>query len=136
MGPEGWPTSGIVLICLAPQEEPAMTVARRLAEFLTETTVGDLPTQALDHAAMVIASTLASAACGTRIESARIVRDLAGARGGRPDASVWFDPALRLPATPRPGGGPPTPRRSMRCSATPPLPTTAICAISCMPERR
>lgn len=75
-----------------------MTVARRLAAFLTETKTTDLPEQALDHAAMVIASTLASAAYGTGIESARIIRALAQERGGRGDATVWFDAGEKLPA--------------------------------------
>ena len=74
-----------------------MTVARRLAGFLIETTTADLPPQAMDHAAMLIASTIASAACGTGIESARIIRALARERGGRPDASLWFDAGGRLP---------------------------------------
>lgn len=74
-----------------------MTVAHRLAEFLSATTVADLPQQALDHAAILIASTLASAACGTNLESARIIRDLARNSGGRPDASVWFDAGPKLP---------------------------------------
>jgi 2-methylcitrate dehydratase PrpD len=73
-----------------------MTVARQLARFLTATSTSDLPTQALDHAAMLIASTIASAACGIGLESARIIRGLAVDRGGRPDASLWFD-AHRLP---------------------------------------
>ncbi len=75
-----------------------MTVARQLAAFLTATTTADLPAQALDHAAMLIASTLASAACGIGLESARIIRDLARDRGGRPDASLWFDDGTKLPA--------------------------------------
>jgi len=74
-----------------------MTVARQLADFLTATSTADLPPQALDHAAMVIASTIASAACGAGLESARIVRDLAHEQGGRPDASVWFADGPRLP---------------------------------------
>src|SRR5207244_9848613 len=41
-------------------------------------------------------STLASAASGSRIESARIVRELAKERGGKPEATVWFD-GVRLP---------------------------------------
>jgi 2-methylcitrate dehydratase PrpD len=76
----------------------AMTVARRLAEFLSATTVADLPRQTLDHAAMLIASTLASAACGTNLESARIIRDLARDSGGRAGAPVWFDAGPKLPA--------------------------------------
>ena len=67
-----------------------MTVARELADFLTRTTPRDLSEQAVDHAVMLIASTLASAALGTGIESSAIMRDLARERGGRPDASLWF----------------------------------------------
>jgi len=74
-----------------------MTVARDLAEFLTRTSTGDLPAQAVDHAAMLIASTIASAALGSGIESAQIVRALARDRGGRPDALLWFDDGPRLP---------------------------------------
>ena len=74
-----------------------MTVARKLATFLTDIRTTDLPDVALDHAAMVVASTLASAACGTGIGSARIIRAMARERGGRADASVWFDAGERLP---------------------------------------
>jgi 2-methylcitrate dehydratase PrpD len=74
-----------------------MTVARQLGEFLAGTSVADLPPSALDHAAMLIASTLASAAAGRRIQSACIVRDMARERGGREQASVWFDTGARLP---------------------------------------
>jgi 2-methylcitrate dehydratase PrpD len=74
-----------------------MTVARQLAEYLTATRTADLPQQAIDHAAMLIASTIASAAYGTGLESARIIRDLARDRGGRPDASLWFDAGAKLP---------------------------------------
>jgi 2-methylcitrate dehydratase PrpD len=74
-----------------------MTVASELAEFLTATRTADLPPQAIDNAAMLVASTIASAACGTGLESARIIRTLARDRGGRPDASLWFDTGARLP---------------------------------------
>jgi 2-methylcitrate dehydratase PrpD len=84
-------------LAAARGKKRAMTVARRLAEFLTATSTADLPAQALDHAAMLIASTIASAACGTGLESARIIRSLARDRGGRADASVWFDAGARLP---------------------------------------
>ena len=76
-----------------------MSVARQLAEFLTRTRVADLPAQAVDHATMLIASTLASAAAGTTIRSAQIVRDLARERGGAAEASLWFDRGARLPIT-------------------------------------
>jgi 2-methylcitrate dehydratase PrpD len=79
------------------REERAMTVARQLAEFLTTTSTADLPPQAIDYAAMLIASTIASAACGTGLQSSRIIRTLARERGGRPDASLWFDAGPKLP---------------------------------------
>ena len=74
-----------------------MTVAETLAAFLIKTGYDDLPEQAVDHAAMIVASTFASAACGTNIESAAIIRDLTQDRGGRPDASIWFDGGAKLP---------------------------------------
>jgi 2-methylcitrate dehydratase PrpD len=74
-----------------------MTVARELAEFLTRTTPADLPHQAVEHAAMLVASTLASAALGSGLDSSRIIRDLARERGGRPDASLWFSQGPKLP---------------------------------------
>jgi 2-methylcitrate dehydratase PrpD len=76
-----------------------MTVARTLATFLTQVTYADLPPQTVEHAAMLIASTLASAACGTGIHSAAIIRDLARERGGTAQASIWFDsgPQMKLP---------------------------------------
>jgi len=74
-----------------------MIVARELAQFLTRTSPSDVPQQPLEHAAMLIASTLASAALGTGLESAGIIRDLARERGGRADASVWFHAGPKLP---------------------------------------
>jgi len=74
-----------------------MTVARSLAEFLTQVSYTHLPPQTVEHAAMLIASTIASAALGSGIASSAIIRALARERGGRPEASVWFDPGPRLP---------------------------------------
>jgi 2-methylcitrate dehydratase PrpD len=68
-----------------------MTVARGLAEFVAATATADLPAAALGHAAMLIASTIASAALGSGIQSARVIRTLAQERGGRAQASVWFE---------------------------------------------
>ena len=74
-----------------------MSVARELAEFFTGVTAADLPAQALDHAAMLVASTIASAAMGSGLESARIIKDMARSLGGSPRASVWFDAGEKLP---------------------------------------
>src|SRR6266542_4157500 len=68
-----------------------MSAARELANFLVGVTAAELPPQALDHAAMLVASTIASAAMGSGLESARIVKDMACSLGGSPRASVWFD---------------------------------------------
>ena len=75
-----------------------MTVARELAEFLTETSMTNLPPQAIEHAAMLIASTLASAAMGSGLASSAIIRSLARERGGISEASLWFDTGPKLPA--------------------------------------
>jgi 2-methylcitrate dehydratase PrpD len=74
-----------------------MTLAGDLAAVLTRTTAADLSSQAVDHAAMLIASTIASTAFGSGLQSAAIIRALARERGGRPDASVWFDAGPKLP---------------------------------------
>ena len=74
-----------------------MTVAGELAEFRTRVGSAELPRQALDHAAMLIASTLASAALGSEIQSSVIIRELAREHGGSSEASVWFDDGPKLP---------------------------------------
>src|SRR5947207_14171373 len=70
-----------------------MSTARDLATFLSKVTAADLPAQAMDHAAVLIASTLASAAMGSTLESSRIVKDMAVSLGGSARASIWFDKA-------------------------------------------
>lgn len=75
------------------------SMAGELARLLIETRVDDLPPLALERARMSMASTIASAAMGKGIESARILRELAHDRGGKPEATVWFDAGHRLPAT-------------------------------------
>src|SRR5439155_12400499 len=75
---------------------PPPNLAFRLAQFLNQTRYGDLPAVAIERAKMIIASTLASAAPGSRIDSARIVRELAKERGGKAEATVWFD-GTKLP---------------------------------------
>ena len=72
------------------------SVALTLARFLNRTNFADLPPLAIEHAKMIIASTFASAAPGSLIGSARIVRELAKEHGGKPEATIWFDGA-KLP---------------------------------------
>jgi len=70
--------------------EYRMSLALELTQFVTKTNFDELPPLVIERAKMVIASTFASAAVGTEIESARIVRSLAKDQGGAPDASAWF----------------------------------------------
>ena len=74
-----------------------MSIARDLATYITQVSYADIPPQALDHAAMLISSTVASAACGSGIASSKIMRTLASERGGTPDASIWFASGNKLP---------------------------------------
>ena len=74
-----------------------MSIARDLATFLTRVSYAEIPTQALEHAAMLISSTVASAAWGSGIASSSIMRALAKERSGTPDASIWFDSGNKLP---------------------------------------
>ena len=80
----------------APDAAPVAPLALEFARFLHATQLEDLPDVAFEHAKMLVASTLASAAPGSRIGSAEILRTLAKEQGGRPDATVWYDGA-RLP---------------------------------------
>jgi len=74
------------------------TIAGSLGQLLTQTTVDELPPLAMDHAAMLISSTIASAAAGSGIASTRIIRALAREQGGTPEATIWFDAGPALPA--------------------------------------
>lgn len=74
-----------------------MTIAGELASFLTRQRSANLPPEAIEYAAMLISSTVASAALGSTIESSRIIRALEVERGGKPDATAWFGAAEKLP---------------------------------------
>jgi 2-methylcitrate dehydratase PrpD len=71
-------------------------LALELSRFLNATQFDDLPGVAVERAKMIVASTLASAAPGSRIGSAEIIRTLAKEQAGRPEATVWYDGA-KLP---------------------------------------
>jgi 2-methylcitrate dehydratase PrpD len=74
-----------------------VTTTATLAEFVTGTGFADLPPLAIEHAKVVIASTIASAAMGRDIGSATAFREMAKERGGTPEASIWFETGTRLP---------------------------------------
>jgi 2-methylcitrate dehydratase PrpD len=73
------------------------TLAQQLAGFVTEASKRELPSRHLELAKMVVASTLASAARGYRIDCVRAFRTLALTSGGTPDATIWFD-GTKVPA--------------------------------------
>ncbi len=75
-----------------------MTIAAELARNVTRFRYQDLPAQAVDHACMMIASTLASAAAGRSIRSTQVVRALVKEQGGTPEATIWFDSGDKIPA--------------------------------------
>lgn len=74
-----------------------MTVAGEIAAFVTRQRYADLPPTAIEYAQMLISSTIASAALGSTLESAGIIRALELARGGKAEATLWFGAAERLP---------------------------------------
>ncbi|GAA4347515.1 hypothetical protein GCM10023165_32450 [Variovorax defluvii] len=74
-----------------------MTVAGELAQFLIRTRYEEIPPKAIDYAAMLISSTVASAAMGSTLASLRIVRDMLVMRGGTEEASPWFGGLPKLP---------------------------------------
>ncbi len=74
-----------------------MTMAATLAKFATDTRFEHLPPRAVEHAKCSMASTIASAAMGRDIGSAKAFREMAKERGGTPDATLWFDGGPKLP---------------------------------------
>jgi len=74
-----------------------MTVAGEIATFLTRQSYADLPPKAIEHAEMLISSTVASASLGSTLESSRIIRALEVERGGKAQATLWFGAAEKLP---------------------------------------
>jgi 2-methylcitrate dehydratase PrpD len=75
-----------------------MTIAQKLADFAVSTPTMNIPALAVERAKMSLASTIASAAMGYGIPSARIVRGIELDEGGAAQATVWFD-GTRLPVT-------------------------------------
>jgi 2-methylcitrate dehydratase PrpD len=96
----GWP----VAFTASPQRGAGSSEGTRansalaLARFVNRTAYQDCPPAAIEHAKMILASTFASAAAGSTIESARILRQLAKEQGGKPEAAIWFDGA-KLPVS-------------------------------------
>src|SRR2546423_617206 len=74
-----------------------MTVARELASFVNQQKYASLPAKAIEYAEMLISSTIASASLGSTIESSQMIRALEVERGGKPEATLWFGAAEKLP---------------------------------------
>ena len=67
-----------------------MTIAGELAQYVTQTRYEDIPHRVIDYSAMLVASTVASAAAGSQIDSSSILRSLMFQRGGTAESTVWF----------------------------------------------
>lgn len=74
-----------------------MSIASELAHFVTSTAAEDLPSLALERAKMSIASTIASAAMGFNLSSAKAIRLIEKENSGSEQATIWFD-GDKLPA--------------------------------------
>jgi 2-methylcitrate dehydratase PrpD len=72
--------------------------ALQMARVLNRINFYKLPPVPVQYAKVLIASTLASAAAGTRIGSADIIRQLVKEQGGKPEAPLWFD-GMKVPAS-------------------------------------
>lgn len=81
---------------MSPPKPSPTALARTLADFVISTPRTAIAPLALERAKMSLASTVASAAVGCGIGSARIVRTLELADGGAAAATVWFS-AAHLP---------------------------------------
>ena len=74
-----------------------MTIAGEIATFVVGQSSANLPPKAVEYAEMLVSSTIASASLGSTIESSRIIRAMELARGGKPEATLWFGAAEKLP---------------------------------------
>lgn len=74
------------------------TLSRQYGEFISRTRHDQIPEQAIEYGKMLIASTLASSALGSTLESSKIIRTLEVARGGNPEATAWFGNWESVPA--------------------------------------
>ena len=74
-----------------------MSIAEKLAALATGFPSGKLPPLAIERAKMIIASTVASAASGQNIDSARAFIEMSRERGGKAESTVWFDQGPALP---------------------------------------
>jgi 2-methylcitrate dehydratase PrpD len=73
----------------------ALALARIVNAPVSYATLRPVP---IKYAKMILASTLSGAAAGAKIESTRIIREIAKEQGGKAEATIWFDGA-RLPAS-------------------------------------
>jgi 2-methylcitrate dehydratase PrpD len=72
------------------------TAALAMARLHNRPQFSDLPPKAIDHAKILVASTVAAAGTGSTYASSRIIRDLGKEFGGKPQATIWFD-GVKLP---------------------------------------
>ena len=79
------------------ERQRPLSLAREFATRLATVEFDELPPEPVTNAAMLVASTLASAALGSTIPSAAIIRGLCAERGGTPQSTMWFSTGPLLP---------------------------------------
>jgi 2-methylcitrate dehydratase PrpD len=72
-------------------------LAQCCGEFISTTGLEEVPQEAIDYGQMLVASTLASAALGSTLDSSRIIRRMEVERGGKSPATAWFGNWESLP---------------------------------------
>lgn len=68
-----------------------MSLARQLAKLVLKTKSEDIPVVALDRAKMSLASTIASVAMGTEIDSTKIIREVEKELSSQGQSTIWFE---------------------------------------------
>jgi 2-methylcitrate dehydratase PrpD len=74
------------------------TVAQSYGRFIANASLESFPSDVAEYGKMLVASTLASAALGSTLQSSNLIRQLEKERGGFPLSTVWFGGWERLSA--------------------------------------
>ncbi|WP_158256601.1 MmgE/PrpD family protein [Trinickia symbiotica] len=73
------------------------TVAQRYGQFIANASLESFPGDVVQHGKMLVASTFASAALGSTLQSSKLIRQLEKERGGIPVSTAWFGGWDKLP---------------------------------------
>ncbi|MBU9651191.1 MmgE/PrpD family protein [Burkholderia multivorans] len=74
------------------------TVAQRYGQFIANGSLENFPSDVVQHGKMLVASTFASAALGSTLQSSKLIRQLEKEHGGIPASTSWFGGWDKFPA--------------------------------------